>query len=490
VTVAEALVDLAAEAFGGQVLFANDEFFAPAASLVAEPDPEWREGVYTDRGKWMDGWESRRRRQPGNDWCVVRLGLAGLVRRVVVDTTHFKGNAPEAFGLDGCGLPPWTPLEDLLSPDAPWTPVVDRAELRPDHRNEVDVRSARRVTHVRLRIEPDGGVARLRLLGVPLPAFPDVAPDDGLPDLAGLKVGGSVEAVSDSFFSSPDHLLRPGPPRGMHDGWETKRRRGDDTDHDWLVVRLGLPGTVERVLVDTTHFKGNAPGWISVDAAGSDAGWEEIVARRAVEPDRHHLVEVGVRRPATRLRLKIYPDGGVARFRAYGAPDADARKTIRLAYLNSLYETEARRFFRTVCGAERFAAAMDAGRPYFGTSAVLDAAAKALDDLEEADWLEAFAAHPRIGERTTAFWAAREQAATAGAGDEVRAGLAEGNAEYEAAFGFPFIVFASGKSAEEMLAILRQRLDSDRAREIETAAGEQRQISALRLRRMLCMGDG
>jgi allantoicase len=423
---------------------------------------------------------------------VIRLGLAGLVRRLVVDTTHFKGNAPEAFGLDGCGAPAETALEELLAPNFPWAPLVERAELRPDHPNEVEVGSNRRVTHVRLRIEPDGGVARLRVLGVPLPALGDVAPDDARPDLAGMRLGGAVEAVSDHFFSTPDHILRPGPPRGMHDGWETRRRRGGDADadHDWLVVRLGLPGSPERVLVDTTHFKGNAPGWIAVDAAGRNEEWTEIVPRRPVEPDRQHVIEVGSPRPAARVRLRIYPDGGVARFRVFGPPDPAARRTIRLAYLNSLYDTEARRFFHTACGSERFAATMEAGRPYFGTAAVLDAAVKALDDLGEADWLEAFAAHPRIGERTTGFWSTREQAGAAGASDEIRAGLAEGNARYEDAFGFPFIVFASGKNAEEMLALLDRRLTHERAHELETAAGEQRRITDLRLRRMLCMEDG
>src|SRR5262245_8098326 len=145
------MIDLASEAVGGAVLFANDEFFAPASNLVRVADPEWREGVFTDRGKWMGGWEARRRREPGHDWCIVRLGIGGIVRALVVDTTHFKGNAPEAFGLDGCGAGPGTALDALLADGFPWEPLVDRAGIRPDHPNRLEIVNdpPRRVTHLR-----------------------------------------------------------------------------------------------------------------------------------------------------------------------------------------------------------------------------------------------------------------------------------------------------------------------------------------------------
>lgn len=479
------LVDLASQAVGGSVPFANDEFFASAANLVNPHDPEWREDVFTDRGKWMDGWESRRRRQPGHDWCIVRLGIAGLVRRVVVDTTHFKGNAPEAFGLDGCGAAPATEVAALLAPDFPWQPLIPRQQLRADHPNVFEASGDRRVTHVRLRIYPDGGVARLRVFGLPLPALPDVAPVNGLPDLAGLTLGGRVEAVSDDFFSRPDHVLQPGPSTGMHDGWETRRRRDDG--HDWLIVRLGLPGTPTSILVDTTHFKGNAPGWVSVDAASKEDDWTEIVPKRPVAPDRQHLIEANADRPALRVRLNLFPDGGVARFRVYGRPEANALRGIRLAYLNSLFDEEAARFFYTACGSTSFVDHMTAARPFFGTGQVLETATEALDHLAEADWLEAFATHPRIGEPTTSFWSAREQAGTAGAAADVMNRLKAGNARYEERFGLPFIVFASGMTVEEMLALLEARLHNDRRTEVSVAAEEQRRITGLRLRRMLGM---
>jgi allantoicase len=481
------VIDLASEAVGGAVLFANDEFFAPAANLIRVADPEWREGEYTDRGKWMDGWESRRRRTPGHDWCIVRLGIAGIVRRVVADTTHFKGNAPEAFGLDGCGAARWTALDDLLAEDFPWEPLVDRVDIKPDQTNDLDLGegSPRRVTHVRLRIYPDGGVSRVRVLGLPLPSFQDLAPAGGPPDLAGLVLGGRVEAVSDEFFSRPDHVLQPGPSTGMHDGWETRRRR--DEGHDWLVVRLGLPGTPERVVVDTSHFKGNAPGWISVDASSTQDDWVEIVPRRAVAADRLHVFDVAADDLATRVRLNLHPDGGIARFRVFGRPQPDALRAIRLAYLDALFDAEARDFFRTACGADRFVEHMLAARPYVATGAVLAAAGDALDRLEENDWLMAFRAHPRIGERTAGSFSAREQSGVVGSSADVLTRLEEANTRYEERFGFPFIVFASGRTGEELLSILDERIANDRDAELQNAATEQRRITDLRLRRMLCV---
>jgi allantoicase len=486
------LTDLVSAAVGGEVVFANDDFFAAAANLVAPGAPEWREGAYTERGKWMDGWESRRRRQPGHDWCILRLGIPGLLCRLVVDTTHFRGNAPEAFGIDATGAVPST-VDDLLAPDFPWTPLIDREPLKPDHPNQFELDGGHRCTHLRLHIYPDGGVARLRALGVALPAFQEVAPTDALPDLAGLLMGGRIESVSDDFFSSPEHVLQPSPSAGMHDGWETRRRRGagDDDPHDWLVVRLGLPGTPRSVMVDTSHFKGNAPGRISVDAtaADNDQDWTEIVAPRPVQPHRQHLLDVARQLLATRVRLNLYPDGGVARFRVYGTPDDAPRRSLRLAYLNSLFPGEAERFFRTACGSSRFVRRMVAARPFMGTSQVVRAAMAALDELEREDWDEAFATHPRIGERTSSSFSSREQSGAAAAPADVQASLREGNERYEDRFGMPFIVFASGRSGEELLDVLRDRLTNDPADELGVASGEQRRITELRLRRMLCMEE-
>jgi allantoicase len=305
------LVDLASERIGGAAVAANDEFFAEKENLVKASKPVWLEHEYTDRGKWMDGWETRRRREPGHDWAVVRLGLPGLIHGVVVDTAYFKGNYPESCSL-----------EAAESPEGPWTEILGRSALRGDAENPFPIRTERSFTHVKLHIYPDGGVARLRVYGLVAPDPARLRPGAEV-DLAALENGALVVAASDMFFGARHNLILPGPSLGMHDGWETRRRRGPG--HDWAVVRLGAPGSIRRIEVDTTHFKGNAPGSCSVevtasDATGPDTQWREILPQtplRANEVHRFEAREVDAG-PATHARLNIFPDGGVARLRLVG----------------------------------------------------------------------------------------------------------------------------------------------------------------------------
>jgi allantoicase len=317
------LVDLASERLGGAAVAANDEFFAPASSLVRPEKPVFREGEYTDRGKWMDGWETRRRRAPGHDWCVVRLGLPGVVRGFVVDTTHFKGNAPEACSIEACEAPSELAADAVEA--APWREVLPRSPLSPDRPNPFEASSAARVTHVRLNIHPDGGVARLRVHGEPTPDWERIARTSAEADLAAVENGAVAVSASDEFFGAALHLIWPGPPLGMHDGWETRRRRGPG--HDWAILRLGRRGAIRRVELDTSYFKGNAPGWASIDvcdapAAAVEAGsatWRELLPKTALRPDTLHRFEAELSDAgrATHARLNIFPDGGVGRLRLF-----------------------------------------------------------------------------------------------------------------------------------------------------------------------------
>jgi len=311
------LVDLAAERLGGTALAANDEFFAPKESLLKAAPPVFREGEYTDRGKWMDGWETRRRREPGHDWCVIRLGLPGIIRGVVVDTTHFKGNFPESCSVEACE-----------EPSGEWREILPRSPLAGDGENLFAVEDPGRSTHVRLNIFPDGGVARLRIYGTVSPDWERLAREEGDVDLAAIENGGLVVAASDMFFGSRHSLILPGRGRDMSDGWETKRRRGPG--HDWVIVRLGTAGVVRRVEVDTLHFKGNAPGSCSIeiaDAAGAQAEdlsraapWKVLLPEAKLSPDALHRFEPELRDAgrATHARLNIFPDGGVSRLRLFG----------------------------------------------------------------------------------------------------------------------------------------------------------------------------
>jgi allantoicase len=317
------LVDLAAEALGGTVIAANDEFFAPKEALLKATPAEWREGVYTERGKWMDGWESRRRRTPGHDWAIIHLGAPGVVRGVVIDTSFFRGNYPERASIEGCAMTGTPSPEELTSDGTVWRTLLPESPLAGDTQNRFEIEEEHRVTHLRLNIFPDGGVARLRVHGEVRP----LARGNGVIDLAAIENGGYSVVCSDMFFGHRQNLIMPGRSTHMGNGWETKRRRGPG--HDWTIIRLGHPGAVESVEVDTDHYKGNAPDSCMLEccylpAATADAltdsslQWTELVARAKLQPHARHHFQAQPVTAATHVRLNIYPDGGVARLRLLG----------------------------------------------------------------------------------------------------------------------------------------------------------------------------
>ena len=316
------LIDLVSERLGGSVIIANDEFFAPKEALLKPAAPEWREGVFTERGKWMDGWETRRRRSPGHDWAIVRLGAPGIVRGVVIDTTWFTGNYPERASIDATNAEGTPSAEWLAGTEVQWEPVLIESQLKGNTTNEFNIDEKRRVTHLRLNIFPDGGVARLRVYGEVVPAagfFSSVREVD----LAAMESGGYVVECSDMHYGHRQNLILPGRSTHMADGWETKRRRGPG--NDWTIVRLAKRGIIERVEIDTDHFKGNAPASAMLESADAGAKfdrdkaqWNKLVAETPLQPHSWHHLQVSSATPATHVRLNIYPDGGVARLRLFG----------------------------------------------------------------------------------------------------------------------------------------------------------------------------
>ena len=485
------LVDLAAEELGGSVLLANDEFFAEKENLLKAQAAEWREHEYTARGKWMDGWETRRRRQPGSDWCIVGLGLPGAIRGVVVDTAYFKGNYPAECSLEGAVIGDLLDIEGAAR--AEWIEILPRKALKGDSKNPFAIADSRRFTHVRFHIYPDGGVARLRVHGEVLPDLRRLQRFGGLVNLAALENGARSLVCSDMFFGSRNNLLLPGRPRNMSSGWETRRRRGPG--HDWNIVRLGVPGVLRRLEIDTTHFKGNAPGRCSVevcDAAGAGAdalagdavGWRTLLPETRTQPHTRHHFEEGLRSAgrATHLRLNVFPDGGVARLRAWGEPEIEDDRAAAVSRLNGLPRAEAVATLRTFCGSLRWAERMADARPVEDAAALYRLADRAFWSLSEADLLEAFAAHPRIGDRQGSAWSQEEQG---GVQDAERGRLKALNAQYLDKFGFVFLVCAAGRSGADLLAELERRLASTRADEIRTAAEEQAQILRLRIGKWL-----
>jgi allantoicase len=508
------LADLAAQRLGGMVLAASDEFFAPKERLLDPSPPRDRPGVsttgmecasttgrecasttgrecaYTDRGKWMDGWETRRRRGPGHDWALIRLGVPGVVRAVVVDTSHFRGNQPAACSLDGLGAEAGEPAG--AGPDADWHELLPRTPLEPDQEQRFAVEVPLRVSHVRLRIHPDGGVARLRVLGEPLPDLRRLAAPDGRADLAAALNGAEVVACSDMSFAAAGNLLLPGDALDMGDGWETRRRRDDG--HDWAVVRLAAEGVIERVEVATTHYRGNYPERCELEAclrpdadraeAPEDGWWTVVPSSRLGPHARHVFAAKGASQPASHVRLRIHPDGGVSRLRVWGRVSDDGWRRWGLRWLNALTPRRAEQELLACCGSRAWASAMAASRPFGTAQELAGAADKLWEGLDPDDWLEAFAAHPRIGERSASAWSTQEQSGVAGAEAAVLDALAEGNRAYEARFGHVFLVQASGRGAAELLAELRARLGNDPDAELRVAAAEQAKITRLRLDRL------
>ena len=328
------LVDLAAEALGGSALSASDDFFAAKDNLLKEGRGVFVPGKYTDRGKWMDGWESRRKRVAGHDHCLIALGAPGYVLGFDIDTNHFLGNHPPFASVDGVWADADTPVAALERMS--FRELLTQVPLRPGSQNLFAAERGEPVTHVRLNIFPDGGVARFRVYGKVMPGRaqpPSDAEtlahaDPSLIDLAALRNGGLALACSDAFFGPMNNLLLPGRAADMGGGWETRRKRSPG--YDWILIKLAQRGRISVLELDTHHFKGNYPDRASIEIIDApDARITDLVASRGFVPllaetklsaDHRHFFgsELLPHPPGTHLRLNIFPDGGVSRLRAWG----------------------------------------------------------------------------------------------------------------------------------------------------------------------------
>jgi allantoicase len=329
-----ALPDLALRTLGGSVIAASDESFAEKENLLNPWASRFRPETFGAKGQEYDGWETARRRpgedgELGHDWAIVRLGLPGVIRGVVIDTAWFKGNFPPLASVEACAADGYPSVAELAG--ARWTEIVPKSPLKGDAAHSFPVDVARRFTHVRLNIFPDGGVARLRVHG-------EVVPDPRLLtgltiDLAALENGARVIRCSDEFYSSPDNMLFPGLARDQSEGWETARRRGPG--NDWAIVRLAAPGLIWLAEFDTTNLKFNAPAQVAlsgIDARAGDlddpAAWRGLLGRTRVQPDGRHRFRLGDPREVTHVRLDVHPDGGLARLRLYGDLSAEGARLL------------------------------------------------------------------------------------------------------------------------------------------------------------------
>ncbi len=323
------LTDLAAERLGGKALLCSDDFFAEKENLLKPGRGIFIADKYTDRGKWMDGWESRRKRTPGHDWCIIKLATPGKIFGVDIDTNHFLGNHPPHASIEACNIAEGSNI-DIEKADPltiGWAEILPKSFLKAGSQNFYEIKDKNIYTHLRLNIYPDGGVARLKVYGE---VFKDwsLNNEDEVIDLAAAVNGGKSILCNDMFFSHMDNLIMPGRGINMGDGWETKRNRTPN-NRDWVIVRLAHEGAIEKIVIDTCHFKGNYPDSFLLEGChislrdenklqASEFKWTTILPQTKLSADNEHNFESGSKEPYSHVRLSIFPDGGVSRMRLLG----------------------------------------------------------------------------------------------------------------------------------------------------------------------------
>ena len=319
------LTDLAAERLGGKTLLCSDDFFAGKENLLKPGRGIFIPDKYTDCGKWMDGWESRRKRTPGHDWCIIQLATPGKIHGVDIDTNHFLGNHPPHASIDACNS---KKTKKINWENLNWKEVLPKSSLQPGSQNFFDITDRDSYTHLRLNIYPDGGVARLKVYGEVAKDWSLVDENESV-DLAAAVNGAKAVLCNDMFFSHMDNLIMPGRGKNMGDGWETKRNRNPG-NRDWVIIRLAHKGYIDEISIDTNHFKGNYPDGCLVEGcvlssdgqihASSEINWKTILPQTKLSADQKHAFEKDLinKNPFTHVRLSIFPDGGVSRMRIWG----------------------------------------------------------------------------------------------------------------------------------------------------------------------------
>jgi len=320
-------INLASAGLGARGVFVTDQFFAPLERMLQDKPPIFIPDKYDNHGKWMDGWESRRRRGGGHDYAIIRLAVPGRIHGFDIDTSHFTGNQPPACRIEACRAE----ADPQDGDDTDWVEILPETPTAPDAHHFLGCASEEVWTHLRVHILPDGGIARLKVFGEP---HLDLSAVKGKRiDLASALNGGRVLAYSDAHYGAYSRMLAPGRGLDMGDGWETRRRRGPG--HDWIIVALGARGTIEDIRVDTAHYKGNYPESCTVTAVdcgttdiefderriAEAAHWAELMPDQKLSADMEHDFfpdKLNTLGPVTHVRLNIFPDGGVSRLRLFG----------------------------------------------------------------------------------------------------------------------------------------------------------------------------
>ena len=324
----QTLVNLASPKMGTKIISVSDEFFGEATRMLSDQEPVFIEDKYDTHGKWMDGWESKRRRDGGNDWAIIKLGSPGIISTIEVDTSFFTGNFPPFFSLEG------TDSKKIPKNDNEWIPLITKTSLIGDQKNNFNIKSNITLNYVRLQIFPDGGVARLRLFGEVKYDWSNFNNNE-LIEFSSLNLGGSIITFNNAHYGDVSALLSLGRGKTMGDGWETRRRR--EPGNDWIIIKLAKKAIVKNIEIDTAHFKGNFPDQASIQAVSTSSElnvkniikdsekWDFILNKTKLKADNIHKfnLDLNSQKEATHIRLNIYPDGGVSRLRIFGIKSND-----------------------------------------------------------------------------------------------------------------------------------------------------------------------
>ena len=317
------MINLADPRLGSKVIFKTDDFFASANRIINPNPPIFKDGVFDRHGKWMDGWETRRRRKKGFDYLIIKLGKPGRIFSVDIDTTHFSGNQPQYASLEACQN------NKKLNSNSKWSKILNYKKLGPNKNHNFKSQNKSTFNYIRLNIFPDGGVARLRLYGK-IEIDKKTINNKNI-NLTSVLNGASIVGCNNEHFGRAENIIAPGKGKNMGDGWETRRSRGKN--FDWLIIKFGKPGLIKKLEIDTHHFKGNYPDSCSIQTAiinkdlsnnlivKNSKNWKFILNKSKLSAHKKHVFKKFLikRNKENYLKINIYPDGGISRIRAFGS---------------------------------------------------------------------------------------------------------------------------------------------------------------------------
>ncbi|KAF9356626.1 Allantoicase [Mortierella sp. AD094] len=311
--------ELASSAKGGKVLEISDELFGEGFHLIKDEPAIEDKNRETANGFWKDGWETRRHNKTTHHTATIKLASPGTIAGFDIDTSFFDGSHPAYASVEACLL------VDGVQDSYEWKEILPKIPLSGNSHHYYGLKASDDVfTHIKLKMYPDGGIARLRVFGNVSPIFPD---EKTVLNLASLANGARVIKSSDDRYGKPTNIILPTAGLNTRDGWQTRRSR-EEGHHDWVEIKLGATGILQSIEVDTTHFRGNSPDFVSLDACNSEYNdvlydpevrWVNLLKKTEVEGDKKNIYALVAHHVSyTHVRLNIFPDGGISRLRVFG----------------------------------------------------------------------------------------------------------------------------------------------------------------------------